>query len=77
MAKCFKSSGDLTMHLMLGHSCPIHYENRPILNILKISPPKTEIFQIKNSDIFYISAQNIDYEYSLEPPRRGGSNEYP
>ena len=37
------------------------------------------IFQIKNSDIFYISAQNIDCGYSLEPPRRGrgGSNEYP
>ena len=31
----------------------------------------------KNSDIFQISAQNIDCEYSLEPPRRGGSNEYP
>ena len=46
-------------------------------NILKISPPKTEIFQIKNSDIFYISAQNIDCGYSLEPPWRGGSNEYP
>ena len=46
-------------------------------NILKILPPKTEKFQIKNSDIFHISAQNIDYGYSLEPPRRGGSNEYP
>ena len=31
----------------------------------------------KNSDIFNISAQNIDCGYSLEPPRRGGSNEYP
>ena len=31
----------------------------------------------KNSDIFHISAQNIDCGYSLEPPRRGGSNEYP
>ena len=38
---------------------------------------KTENFQIKNSDIFHISAQNIDCGYSLEPPRRGGSNEYP
>ena len=38
---------------------------------------KTEIFQIKNSDIFHISAQNIDCGYPLEPPRRGGSNEYP
>ena len=46
-------------------------------NIKKISPPKTENIQIKNSDIFHISAQNIDCEYSLEPPRRGGSNGYP
>ena len=30
----------------------------------------------KNPDIFHISAQNIDCGYSLEPPRRGGSNEY-
>ena len=34
-------------------------------------------FQIKNSDTFYITAQNIDCGYSLEPPRQGGSNEYP
>ena len=27
--------------------------------------------------IFHISAQNIDCGYSLEPPRRVGSNEYP
>ena len=38
---------------------------------------KIENFQIKNSDIFHISAQNIDCGYSLEPLRRGGSNEYP
>ena len=38
---------------------------------------KNENFQIKKSDIFHISAQNIDCRYSLEPPRRGGSNEYP
>ena len=31
---------------------------------------------MKSSDIFHISAQNIDCGYSLEPPRRGGSNEY-
>ena len=31
----------------------------------------------KHSDIFQDSAQNIDCEYPLEPPRRGGSNEYP
>ena len=27
--------------------------------------------------IFLICAQNIDCGYSLEPPRLGGSNEYP
>ena len=27
--------------------------------------------------IFLISAQNIEFGFSLEPPRRGGSNEYP
>ena len=35
------------------------------------------IFRIKNSDIFQMSAQNIDCWYLLELPRRGGSNEYP
>ena len=46
-------------------------------NILKILPPKNENFQIKFLYIFHISAQNIDCGYPLEPPRRGGSNEYP
>ena len=45
-------------------------------NILKILQPKKENFLIKNSDIFQISARNIDCGYSLEPPRQGGSNEY-
>ena len=38
---------------------------------------KTEKIQLKNFDIFLIFAQNIDCGYTLEPPRRGGSNEYP
>ena len=38
---------------------------------------KNENFQIKNSDIFHVSAQNIDCGCSLEPPRWGISNEYP
>ena len=45
-------------------------------NILKISPPKL-MFSDKNSDLFHISAQNIDCGNSLEPSQRGGSNEYP
>ena len=32
---------------------------------------------MKTFDIFLIFAQNIDCGYTLEPPRRGGSNEYP
>ena len=38
---------------------------------------KNEKFQIKNSNIFHISAQNIDCGYSLERPCRGGFNKYP
>ena len=41
------------------------------------SPVKIENFQWKIFDIFLIFAQNIDCGYTLEPPRRGGSNEYP
>ena len=35
---------------------------------MNIWPPKTDSFSDKNSDIFYISAQNIDCGYSLELP---------
>ena len=38
---------------------------------------KTWNISDKKTDIFHISAQNIDCVYSLEPPRRGVSNEYP
>ena len=46
-------------------------------NIQKISLQKPIFFQVKHSDIFHISTQNIDCGYSLEPPWRGNSNEYP
>ena len=45
----------------------IHIENFTTKNLK---------FSAKNSDIFYFSAQNIDFGFSLEPPRGGGSNEY-
>ena len=48
-----------------------------LFKYIEHSSPKTENFQIKNSDIFHISAQNIDCGYSLEPPWRGDSNVYP
>ena len=38
---------------------------------------KIWIFSNKNSNVIHTSAQNIDCGYSLEPPRRGGSNKYP
>ena len=34
-------------------------------------------FSDKKSDIFHISAQNIHCGYSLEPPPRRSSNQYP
>ena len=55
----------------------MYYENTPIQIYRKFHLQKLKNFQIKNSNIFHISAQNIDCRYSLELPRWGGSNEYP
>ena len=33
--------------------------------------------RMKRSGSFHTSAQNINRRYFLEPPRRGGSKEYP
>ena len=58
----------------------IHHENTPIQIYWKFyhqkKKKKKKKNQIKFFDIFHISAQNIDCGYSLEPPRRSGSNEY-
>ena len=35
------------------------------------------IVKLGFTGVHLISARNIDCGYSLEPPRRGGSNEYP
>ena len=37
---------------------------------------KIENFQLKNSDIFLIFAQNIDCGYTLEPPRLLTDNKF-
>ena len=42
----------------------------------KFYNPKKGKFSVKKSDIFHISAQNIDCGYPLELPQRGGSNVY-
>ena len=46
-------------------------------NIDKFFRCKNENFHWKNFDFFLNFAENIDYGYKLEPPQRGGSNEYP
>ena len=50
-----------------------HYESTPIQIYWKFFNQKKENFQIKNSDIFHISSQNIDCGYSLEPPWLGAA----
>ena len=52
------------------------YENMPIQIYWKLYHQKMKNFQIRNSDIFLISAQNIDCGYLLELPHRGSSNKY-
>ena len=61
----------------------INEEQRPASrkHAYKILTPLNPTFIVKLGFtgvyiIFLISAQNIDCGYSLEPPRRGGSNEY-
>ena len=53
-----------------GSEIDKHYENTPIQIYRKFHLQKNWKFSDKkNSDIFHISAQNIDCGYSLEPPR--------
>ena len=72
-----KTSIFMTYRLNRIAVCRILYENTPIQIHKQFHLQKLNFFQIKSYDIFNISAQNIDCGYSLEPPRRGGSNEYP
>ena len=56
----------------------LHYENTPIFKYTENFTTKNGKFSDQKSDFFFhMSTQNIDCEYSLEPPRRGSSNEYP
>ena len=70
--KCATSKDKTTFELTVKSLRKLaHAINRNFLSL------KIENFQLKNFDIFLIFAQNIDCGYTLEPPRRGGSNEYP
>ena len=55
---------------------PVHYENKPIQIYRKFHLQNWK-FSDKKLWYYLYSAQKIDCGYSLEPPRRGGSNEYP
>ena len=54
-----------------------HYENTPIQINKQFHLQSLKFSDKKKTDVFHISAQNMDCGYSLEPPQRGGSNEYP
>ena len=81
ITRCFPIKAFLAINFQDNQ--PFHYENTPIQIYWKLynqkkkkKKKKKENFQIKISDIFHMSAQNTDCVYSLEPPRRGDSNEY-
>ena len=71
---CVRNNGlNVLMHIML-------YITKT--RLYNLDPLKPHFYIVKLGFtgvfiIFLISAQNIDCGYSLEPPRRGGSNEYP
>ena len=54
-----------------------HYANMSVQYTAIFHGCKNDNFQMFFSIIFLIFAQNIDWGYTLEPPQRGGSNEYP
>ena len=68
---CNQSADDVIMTMVCSLRKRAHAIYRNFLAL------KIENFQLKNFDIFLIFAQIIDCGYTLEPPRRGGSNEYP
>ena len=81
------SSGIWTRDLVIrsGAATRMHYKNMPIQIYWKFYHQNWK-FSDKNSDMFHIQfllktyivgTQNIDCVYSLEPPRWGGSNDYP
>ena len=65
------------MHLQITNVCSVRITKTSLFKYTEKFTTKKGKFSDENSDIFHIAAQNIDCGYSLEPPRRGGSNEYP
>ena len=68
----------LTVFVLLRYGYLLHITKISQFKYIEnFTTQKNENFQILFFYIFHISAQNIDCGYSLEPPQRGGSNEYP
>ena len=65
------SNGFIVTVLIITKTCLYNFDPlKPHFYIVKLGFTGVNIS-------FLISAQNIDCGYSLEPPRRGGSNKYP
>ena len=63
-------SNNYPMIFFISKTCPCNIQR--FLNLLKM-----KIFNRNFFIFFLIFAQNIDCGYTLEPPHRGSSNEYP
>ena len=71
LAAVIQTSADTWMDLCITKTCLYNFDPLiPHFYIVKLGFRGVYI-------IFHISTQNIDCWYSLEPPQRGGSNEYP
>ena len=63
---------------VIKKTCPCNeYPLKPHFYIERLGYTGVYLFFLRGIPIFLIFAQNIDCGYTLEPPRRGGSNEYP
>ena len=58
------------LFVLITKACPCDIQR----NCLVV---KIKIFSVQILIFFLFFAQNIDCGYMLEPPRQGGSNEYP
>ena len=67
----------LSMHIIIWLVLSCFITKTRLFKYIENFTTKKWNYQIKNSDNFLIWVQNIDCRYSLEPPRRGGSYEYP
>ena len=61
----------------LRHSADKNITKTRLFKYTETLPSNNENIQVKNGDIFHISAQNTDCGYSLELPQWGSCNEYP